>query len=599
MTAEIIIVLVILLGAIILFVTEKIPVDVVAIIIMMALIVSGIISPEKGFLGFSNQATITVAAMFVLSSGLYRTGAMNLVGKKLSSLFRYNFYAGLITMMIFVGIFSAFVNNTPVVAIFIPILIHAAQVSKHSVSKMLMPLSFAAMFGGVCTMIGTSTNILVSGIAANTPGGSFSMFEMLPLGLVFFVSGLLYMILIGNRLLPDHKVETDLTEKFNMAEYLTEVILLPHARSVGQPVASCALVKDLDVYIIQVTRGTERFFMPPPDMILQPDDVLRVRCKVDEIDKLQNRQGILIKSGAKHAENALSSKDIKLIEAVVAPNSELEGKTIKEVGFKYRYGATALAIRHRDEVVNEKLSTIRLRSGDTLLLEIKKDRIPFLKQRLLEEGNTFLFISEVAIPEYRKTKIIPSLLIITAVVVSAALDILPIMTASVIGCVLMVLTKCINTSEAYQAIEWRVIFLLAGTLSLGVALMETGAAKLLSDDLLILFGQYGPVAMVSVFYLLTSLLTETMSNNATAALIAPLAIVTADTMGVDARPFLMAVTFAASASFMTPVGYQTNTMIYSAGNYKFKDFLRVGTPLNIMFWILATILIPKFFPFYP
>ncbi len=603
MTIEIAIVLVVLLGAVIMFATERFPVDVVAIIAMSILVVSGVITPQQGVSGFSNSATITVAFMFILSTALFKSGAVVSIGNRIAQLFKYNFWVGILATMVSVGIISAFINNTPVVAIFIPILVGAAAQSKLSLAKMLMPLSFASMFGGVCTLIGTSTNILVSGVAAENNLEPFSMFEMTKLGLVFFGVGLLYMMLIGIRLIPDRGEDDGLMKKFGMGDYLTEIVLLATAPSAGKIIRESPLVKKLDIDILEVKKQGQTYIMPSGDVLLEAGDILKVRCNVEKIKTLKEREGIALKSDAKFkslddiADNKKANERIVFVEAVIAPNSPFEGKTVKELNFRQKYGATVLAIRHRGELMRDKVANTILKAGDTLLIEVEKDHLPNLQQLELRGRNTFLIVTEVDLPAYRTDKMMTVVFTMLGVILLASFNVLPIMMAAIIGSMVMVVTRCITMEEAYLAIDWKVIFLLAGAISLGVAMETSGAAMLISDFLITMVSSLGPMAIVSILYLITSLLTAFMSNNASAVLLAPIAIAASVAMEIDARPLLMAITFAASSSFITPVGYQTNTMIYGVGGYRFADFLRVGAPLNIIFWIMATFLIPYFFPF--
>lgn len=596
-SAEILIVLFILIATIVLFATEVFSVDVVAIIVLSALIVAGIITPEEGVSGFSNSATVTVASMFILSAALFKSGAVASLGNKVARLFTYNFWVGILVTMVLVGMVSAFINNTPVVAIFIPILAGAAAKSNHSLSKMLIPLSYASMFGGVCTLIGTSTNILVSGIAAENGLEPFSMFEMSKLGLIFFAVGIVYMITFGVHIIPERNGNTSLVQKFGMGDYLTEIVLLSNAPSVGKTIKDSPLIKLLEIDILELSRKGVKYFMPSGEMVLEEGDKLKVRCDIEKVKTLKERAGIKLKSDIKFQDSDMESDNITLVEAVIAPNSQFEGKTVKQISFRQKYGATVLAIRHRGEVMREKVANTVLRSGDTLLIEVQKDRLEFLRQLQLHGRNTFLIVSEVGLPQYKRDKIALVVATIAGIILVASLNILPIMVAALIGCMFLVVTGCISMEEAYKAIDWKVIFLLAGAMSLGVALDKSGAASYISSLLINVVGGLGPIAIVSVLYLFTSLMTETMSNNASAVLLAPIAIAAAAAMEVDPRPLLMAITFAASSSFMTPIGYQTNTMIYGAGSYRFMDFVRVGTPLNIIFWLIATFMIPVFFPF--
>jgi di/tricarboxylate transporter len=592
---QIIAVFIIILCAVILFATEKLSVDLVAITVMSTLLVLGIISPGEAIAGFSNQATVTVAAMFVISAALFKTGAVNYLGKITSDVFKKNYWLGLLLVMVSVGFFSAFINNTPVVAIFIPILLGVAKDIKASTAKLLMPMSFASMFGGVCTLLGSSTNILVSSIAVDLKQPAFSMFEFAPLGLIMFVIGTVYMLTIGIRLIPDRRGEGDLINEFRLREYITEIVLLEDSESAGKTIKDVPLVKDIDITIIEIQRGDDFTAVPSPDFVLRAGDVLRVRCDLEKLKKIQERAGVVFKPQYKWQDSDFETDVMKLIEVVIAPNTEFVGRSLQQLSFRDRFGATVLALRHRGRLLIEKISDTKLDAGDALLLEVRTSRY-----NQLRKNPSFVVISEIEQPRYRKSKLIPALLIVLGVILSATLNIMPIVASAVVGAVLLILVGTLTMEEVYEAIEWRIVFLLAGILTLGVALEKTGGAKLIAESV---FSNvevwFGLVALVSVFYLMTSLLTEMMSNNATGALLAPIAIVTANQLGVNPRPFLVAVMFAASASFMTPVGYQTNTLIYGPGHYKFSDFLRVGTPLNIIFWLTATFLIPVFWSFEP
>jgi di/tricarboxylate transporter len=592
MTVEMIIVIAVVIGAAILFATEKLPVDLTAILVMSVLLISGIITPEEGISGFSNTATVTVTAMFIISAALNKTGAVLFVGQVVSKLFRYNFWLGLILTMISVGILSAFINNTPVVAVFIPVVLGLAASNKISPSKILMPLSFASMFGGVCTLIGTSTNILVSSIAVQYNQQPFSMFEFTSLGLIFFGAGMIYMTLIGVRLIKTPDLAADLTQKYDMNDYLTDIVLLPEAESVGTRLIESPLIKEIEIDILDVVRNGRRLLRPTYEIVFEANDVLRVRGDIKKIQALKDRVGIKLKSDLKLKDEDFKAEDLILVEAIISPNSKLIGKTIKSSRFRNLYHANALALRHSGQLFHTDFINLDLKAGDALLLEVRKENLEDLKR-----DPDFVLVSGVDLPKYRKSKIIPALLIVAGVIVTATLNIMPIMISAIIGCILLVFTKCISLEESYKSIEWSIVFLLGGILSLGIALEKTGTALLLANYTVDVLGDFGPIAIVAAFYIITTLFTSIMSNNASAVLLAPIAIAAAESMGVSARPLLVAVMFAASSSFMTPVGYQTNTMIFGVGQYKFSDFLRVGTPLNILFLILAVIFIPIFFPF--
>ncbi len=592
MTMEMLIVLGVIVLAVVLFASEKLPVDLTAIIVMAILLLTGILSPREGLSGFSNTATVTVAAMFILSAALQKTGSVNYLGALSSKVFGFNFWVGLISTMVIVGVISAFVNNTPVIAVFIPILLGVSAKCKISLSKLLMPISFASMFGGVCTLIGTSTNLLVSSIAVQHGLPALNMFEFTKMGLVFFGAGIVYMLLFGVRIIPDRSADGELIDKYQMHDYITDIILMPNAKSIGMRVADSPLVKELEIDILEVIRNGQRLLVPVSDIVLQENDLLRVRCDIKQLQELKDRVGVQMKTDCELHEKDFQCEALVLTEVVIAPNSRLIGKTIKSSYFRNVFRATALALRHRGQLYNTGFADTPLSAGDAILVEARKENYNALKN-----NKNFVIVSEIETPQYRKDKIIPALLIIAGVIVAATLGILPIMVGAIIGAVLLVMVGCITLEEAYDSIDWKVIFLLGGIISLGVALEKTGAAMYISDRMIKYLGPIGPVAIVAALYIMTSLLTETMSNNATAVLLTPIAIAAATAMGVSPKPFLMAVAFAASASFMTPVGYQTNTMIYGVGQYRFSDFIKVGTPLNLIFLILATILIPVFFPF--
>lgn len=591
------IVLIVLALAIVLFISEKLSVDLVALLVVAALVLTGTISPADGVAGFSNPATLTVAFMFVLSAALLRTGALATLGPRLAARFRKDRTMGLITMMVVVALCSAFLNNTPIVAVLLPIVVQTARSAGIPPGKLLIPLSFAAILGGTTTLIGTSTNLVVSGIAQNMGLAPFSVFSLTPMGLVFLVAGIVYMVVLGVKLLPGER-QTDLREAFAMRDYLTELEILPDSPAVGKPIMDSHLVKELEMNIIAIHRGTERFTVPAGDMVLQAGDLLKVRCDIERIKALKDRAHVALRPGLKVAEDDLLTRGTKLVELVITSNSVLEGGTIREADLLRKYRAVALAVRQREEVVHERIQDVVLQAGDVILAEVRSHYIERLKLLERRADSPFAILTEEeGMPLFAKRRFAFVLAVLVLVVALASLGVVGIMEATLGGVCLVVLTGGLTMKEAYEAIDWKIIFLMAGALSLGMAMERTGLADRLALGHIGLLGDLGPQAVLAGIYLITIALTEVISNTATAALVAPIAITTAQDLGVDPLPFLMAVTFAASASFMTPIGYQTNAMIYSAGKYRSVDFLKVGAPLSLLFWVLATLLIPVFYPF--
>ena len=590
MTGEMLFVLVLTICAVVLFVTEKFSTDIVAMLVMIALLVTGILTPAEGLAGFANTATITVGAMFVLSAGIFRSGAVNFVGKGLGRLARHSSGLMLFVLMVGVGVLSSFLNNTAAVAILIPVVIVVARRADTSPSKLLMPLSFASMFGGMCTVLGTSTNILASSIAEQAGLEAFGMFEFTKLGVIFFAVGVAYMMTWGRRRVPDHRGKGDLTKSFGLGDYLTDVVLLADSKSVGQSLASAPLVKELAVEVLQIVRGGVTL-RPTPRTILREHDVLRIKGDLRTIDELKDRVGVTLATSTTWSDEDLQSTDTRLVEAVVGPSSPLAGKSLAQSNLRENYGATVLAIRQHGALKRGKVRDMKLMPGDTLLIDVPNDQIEHLTQQ-----RVFLLVSRAGIPRFNWPKATKALVIVVSVVVIAATGLLPIVAAAAAGALAMVLSGCISTEEAYGAIEWNVLFLLAGMLALGAAMGKTGASTMLAGGMIDAVGDFGAIALLAAFFGITMLLTEVMSNNATVALLLPIAITTAQSIDANPRAFMFAVVFAASSSFMTPVGYQTNTMIYGPGQYRFVDFVRVGAPLNLIFWILGTLLIPWFWP---
>ena len=592
MTFEIAFVLILLAVATYLFVTDHITYDVTAVIVMVSLLVGGILTPQEGLSGFSNPATVTVAAMFVLSSGIRRTGILNTAGNFFSGRMQKNFHLWLLLLLLFIGFVSAFINNTAAVAIFIPVMMSISTQVGVSPSKLLMPLSFAGMFGGVCTLIGTSTNILVSSIAVERGLDAIGMFEFTGMGLLFFISGLLFMFTIGIRMIPERRAQDDLTKDFELQDLLTDIIINSKSELVGKVLDKEELTEHLDLDVIRIFRDDMDSSAQRNKLKIQTGDIIRIRGNKDEIKKLVMREDISLKPPREWADVDLKHGKDALVEVVVAPETGLVGTNFKDYGFYEKFGAVPLAIRHEGSIKHNDLSEIKLSSGDTLLLSMDSDRLNEIKS-----DPSVVMVTDPDILSQRKSKTPIALSIVAGVVLAAALGFTSIVVSAVAGVVLMILTGCLKTSEAYEAVNWKVVVLLAGVLPLGTAMDKTGTAELLASFMISGLADFGPTVLMSGFFAITLIITAVMSNNASAALLAPIAIESAASIGAEPEPFLYAVTFAASLSLITPFGYQTNTMIFGPGQYKVKDFFKIGIILNVIFWILATLFIPVIWPF--
>ncbi len=447
------------------------------------------------------------------------------------------------------------------------------------------------------TLLGTSTNIVVSGVLTTQGRPGLGMFDQTPLGLVFLIVGVLYLTFIGRKLLPDRREPRDLGDKFSMRGYVTEIQLLAGAPAVGQRIMDSTLVKELDMDIIEILRDDQRFTLPSGDMQLEAGDVLKVRCDLARIRELKDRAHITIEPVMKLANDDLRKRGTTLVELVITASSELEGKPLGEADLIRKYRAVPLAVRHREDVVHDRLNDLVLRAGDVILAEVRSHYVATLKRSESSPDSPFVILTEqegVAIFQRKRFAFVS--LVLLAVVVLSSLELVPIAIATLGAVVLLAVTGLMKMKDVYEAVEWRIVFLLAGTLSLGVAMEKCGLADRLAHGLVDVLGPIGPRWVICGLYLVTLVLTELMSNTATAALVTPIAISTADAMGLSPMPFIMTVVFAASLGFMTPFGYQTNAMIYGAGQYRSTDFLRVGAPLSILFWLLATLFIPLFYP---
>lgn len=580
-------VLIILGITIALFIWEKIAIDITALIAMVLLMLSGILTPNEAISGFSNDAVITILFLLLLSAGLEKTGAVNLVGSWMASRIGRKKNRAFLYILIICGGISAFLNNTAVVAIFMPVIFKIARITRQSPTKLLMPLSFAAIAGGTVTLIGTSTNLVVNGIMENSgiPGleHGFGMFEFSLTGLILFAVFGLYMYFFGIRMLPARRSAHSLAETYALKDYLTEIRVDEDSPLAGKRISDTPLIADLELDVVEIKDHKGTLWIPDEYETLDPNDILLVRGSAEDIVKLKEMKGIsLVQDGLD--DRALKSEDTALVEVVVATNASVARSTFKEINFRELFDAVPLAVRRKGEFLSGRFQDTELRFGDNILLEIRKDSM-----EQLQRSGDFLFTQEIERQEYDKRKIGISLGILAFVILGSATGVFPILEGALIGAILMFLFKIITIREAYREVDWRIIFVLAALIPLGTALEKTGTAAMIAGYLKNGFAQYGPLAVLLGLYAATTLFTSIMSNGATAALLSPVAISLATQMQVDPRAFLLTVLFAASTCYLTPLGYQTNIMIYGPGNFKFTDFVRIGGILSLLCMITVSL----------
>lgn len=595
MTFDMAIVFVLLVLTFAAMVWEKLSVDLVALLAFSALLLTGILTPREAFVVFSNEAAITIACMFVLSAALEHTGVIDAIGRKLNSLGGRSDLALLALTLPVVALISAFVNNTPVVVVFMPIMISLASRRDIKPSKFLIPLSYACIMGGMCTLIGTSTNILVSSTAEKLGHAPLSMFELSKVGLPLALVGLVYLLTIGRKLLPDRDTLASLLQSTEHRQYLTEAVIAGNSPLIGKKLAETPLKSLPNSRILDISRGLDTLTTPLNEVVLQQGDRLRMTTVLSSVMEMKNLAGVSIVPNEGLGLETIGTEKAAFAETVIGPDSELIGRSLSQINFRQRYGVLILAVHRQGVNLQANLSQVRLRFGDTLLMEGSETAI-----HNLQRDRNFLMLVDVPHTAPRRSRLWVGVGVIAGVVALAAANVMPIAALALIGALIVVLAGCLEVDQAYKSIQWKILFLIFGMLSLGMAMEKTGAAELIANGLISGLAWVPeaarPLAMLALVYLMTNVMTELLSNNAVAVLVTPIVINAALALGVDARPYIVAVAIAASASFATPIGYQTNTLVYGAGGYMFRDFLKIGTPLNLLFWLLATLLIPVFWP---
>ena len=569
-------------GSLTLFVLDKLPIDGVAFLVLLSLLLTGLVGPDRILDGFSNPATMTVAAMFILSAGLRRTGVVRVLAHQIYRFVGKSDKPGRLSGVVGVitGVLSGFVNNTAMVSVLLPVTLRLCRERNISPTRVLMMLSFAAQFGGVCTLIGTTTNLLVHAYAVSAGHPGFTLFEFAQLGAICFVVGIVYMLVAGHFLLPARVDAEEVMAGFSLKGYMTEMIVLEGSPLIEQKGGENALLElSPDIKIVQIIRDRESVWNVESTHIRE-GDLLIINGSIDRVLDAMTRLKLLDWAEEKLSAAHVNAEEVELVEVLVPRSSRLIGKTLHELDFYWRYHAAAIAVRRHGEVLKDKLSRIRYMEGDMLLLQGHKDDI----RALQNNQEDFMFLQDLSNMRLKKKRAWFAVFWMIVFLATVGFNLLPVLAAAFLAAAGMVMSRCLSLQEAYESISLPVVILLAGLIPLGIAMQTTGAAEKFANLLVTHVGDHGPIAALAGVYAVTMVLTAIMSNTATAALLSPLAYGLAESLGVSATPFYVAVAFAASTCFTTPVGYQTNMMVYSSGGYKYTDFLKVGLPLNLIFY---------------
>ena len=591
MTTQIAIVLALLLVALILFAIERIPIEIVSILLVISLVLTQTLSASEAFAGFGNDIVVTIAGLFVITGGLAKTGVVDLVGRRLHRFAGDSEFRITALIMVVAALSAAVMKNTTTTAMFLPVVLGIGARRHISPSKLLMPLAFGAILGGTCTLIGTSTNLAVSGALPRYGMEPFTMFELTRVGVPIVCVGMLYMLLIGLRLLPARDSAESLTEQYHVRQYMTEVIVLENSPLIDKSLGEARISDELDLTVLGILRGTQRYRIAPnPLEKIRAGDLLLVQGRAEDILRVKGEAGIEIKADFSLSDELLEGADVELFEAMIPRGSDFIGRTLERLQFRRQYQMIVLAINRHGVNLLSKMSNVKLRFGDVLLLQGNREHV----EGLAADGQ-ILLLEEISHRQVRSSKSRWALLAFGVFLFLSVTHLVPLPVAVLIGVLILLGTRSLRTVEIYEMIDWRLIILIACMMSFGLAMEKTGADQYLANGIISGTGQYGPLAVLAGFFLMTVALTQPMSNQAAALVMLPIAVKSALALGLNPRAFAVAVTYAASCSFLTPLE-PACVLIYTPGRYRFLDFIKVGSFLTLLVFVIVMWLVPVFWP---
>tara|TARA_B100002051_G_scaffold38351_1_gene32114 strand:- start:1138 stop:2928 length:1791 start_codon:yes stop_codon:yes gene_type:complete len=596
MTFEIVFVLALIVLAFILFVSEKFSLDVTALFILAILFTGGFLTVEEAISGFSNPAVITIALLFILSQGLQKTRILEYLIVRINKLVSQSKNLGLGVYLLTIAFASALMNNTAIVAVFMPVTIRLAHQYHMSPSKLLIPLSYAAIMGGTLTLVGTSTNLIVNAVYIENGGSPLGMFEFAKYGWITLLVGLIYVLWIAPKILPSRTVTSSLTQSYHMAGYLTEMKISEDSPLVGSTCQERNVNQSYDVIVLDIQRDGRLIAYNVGRQTLRVGDILFVKGSLESFLRMKEVEKVTLLTDEKLTQSELEQDDNILVECMVTDQSDVIGKTLREANFRKRFGAFILAIRREGLIIRKKIAHVVLHTYDTLLIYGAKRQISEL-----EKSGKFILLGEMQADLVKVRFWWISIVSIVLTVFLAAIGVLPILKGALISAVILMMFRVISPNEAYESIHWQVIVLIAALIPLGIVIQSSGTATYIANMIMqyvdTLSPSIQPYVLFALVYFVTMVMTEVSSNTATAIIMTPIVIAITADMQFDPRPFIFGVCFAASASFSTPVGYQTNLMVYGPGGYRFSDYMKTGIPLALTFWILAILIIPTIWPF--